>query len=433
MKHDVTLVLLIATGFVLAWMAGCDHPSSSGTHAHGEPPPTERAQHDHDDHEPHTDADEVTLTAEAVAHYGVTVGPAEARVLRPTFVAPARVGFNAEAMAHVGSPLRGRVVDVRARAGDSVHKDDVLFVVESPELGEGQAALLQHRTAAASAAAPVELSRLAWDRARALFEQSQGISLAEVQRREAEYRSALAAQRTAESGALTAENHLHLMGMSREAVAALVATGEVVPRSVVRAPIDGQVVQRDVTLGELVGPERDALVVLADTSTFWVLVDVPEARLTEVAVGTPAWITAGAVSGTHAAAIQGRVALIGPFVDAATRTVSVRVEVPAGTPILRPGMFAQVELSVSSPGGPEPAATLAVPEVAVQAVEGDPAVFVPVPDEPNTFAKRVVKIGQSVGGMVPVFSGLVEGEMVVTGGTFILKAELGKGSADHGH
>jgi cobalt-zinc-cadmium efflux system membrane fusion protein len=78
-------------------------------------------------------------------------------------------------------------------------------------------------------------------------------------------------------------------------------------------------------------------------------------------------------------------------------------------------------------------AVLSVPDEAVQTVEGGPAVFVPVEGEPNTFARRAVGVGPAVGGVVPVTSGLTVGEPVVVGGSFILKAELGKGEAAHEH
>jgi len=78
-------------------------------------------------------------------------------------------------------------------------------------------------------------------------------------------------------------------------------------------------------------------------------------------------------------------------------------------------------------------AVLAVPDEAVQSVEGGPAVFVPVEGEPNTFAKRAVKVEPPVGGIVPITSGLKEGESVVVSGSFVLKAELGKGAAGHDH
>ena len=74
---------------------------------------------------------------------------------------------------------------------------------------------------------------------------------------------------------------------------------------------------------------------------------------------------------------------------------------------------------------------LAVPDEAVQTVEGGPAVFVPVEGEENTFARRAVTRGQAGRRRVPVLSGLKEGEQVVVAGTFILKADLGKSGAAH--
>ena len=93
-------------------------------------------------------------------------------------------------------------------------------------------------------------------------------------------------------------------------------------------------------------------------------------------------------------------------------------------------MFASVALTAGAPGGE---GVVALPDEAVQTVEGAPAVFVPIEGKPNTFAKRTVKVSSPVGGMVQVLSGLSEGESVVVSGTFILKAELGKGEASHGH
>jgi cobalt-zinc-cadmium efflux system membrane fusion protein len=94
-------------------------------------------------------------------------------------------------------------------------------------------------------------------------------------------------------------------------------------------------------------------------------------------------------------------------------------------------MFLRAEISSST--GEAPPAVIAVPEDAVQTVEGSPSVFVPVKGEKNTFSKRVVAIGPAVGGMVPVLSGLKEGQSIVASGSFILKAEIGKEGAAHEH
>src|SRR5262245_38915714 len=185
-------------------------------------------------------ADEVKLSAEAIQRYGVKVEPVSRHVLVPTLLVPARVSFNTEAMAHVGSPLHGRVTELKVKVGDSVRKGDALLVIESPELGEAQSDYLQKRAAAQGAGPAVELARSAHERARGLYDKSQGIALTDVQRREADYRAAQAAFLAAQTAASAAENKLHLFGMDQASVEALAASGEVTPRFSIAAPMVGQ-------------------------------------------------------------------------------------------------------------------------------------------------------------------------------------------------
>lgn len=423
----------------LVLLTSCDR---QGKDSHSATPRMDAAEHaDHsggDDHAhdaggeaEHTD--EVMLTTDAIARYGIKTQAAQLWVLRPTITVPARVGFNTEAMAHVGSPLRGRIAEVHVRVGDPVKAGQELAVIESPELGEAQAEYLQRRVAVQTAGPAVDLSKVAWERALGLYEKSQGLSLTEVQRREAEYKVSIAALKAAESARTAAANRLHMLGMSHDAIEALGSNGEVLPRYAIRAAIDGVVVQREVTLGELVGPDSEYLMVLADTTNLWVLADVPEAKLLRIHAGAKAWISVGSPGEAASKRFEGSVAFISPFVDSTTRTAQVRIEVPRAELGLRPGMFAQAEIVEMDPNEPSPAPVIAVPEGAIQTVEGGPALFVPVEGETNTYAKRVVTIGRAVGALVPVLTGLVEGEQFVSEGTFILKADLGKGAAAHEH
>jgi cobalt-zinc-cadmium efflux system membrane fusion protein len=426
-RRAITRFTALAISASLALFAGCDgHTSGSQAGAHA------ATAHD-DEHAESEHANEVTLTPAAIERYGIRTEVATTRVLRPTITAPARVGFNTEAMAHVGSRLRGRVAELKVRVGDVVKAGDELAIIESPELGEAQADYLQRRVAVQTAAPAVELSKVAWERALGLYEQSRGISLTEVQRREAEHKASVAALRAAESAEKAAANRLLLIGMSHESIATLADTGEVVPYNAIRAAIDGIVVQREVTLGELVSPDREYLMVLADATKLWVLADVQESKLLEVHVGAEAWIGVGAPSESGHARFEGTVAFIAPFVDPTTRTAQVRIEVPVSAPSLRPGMFAQAEIVATDPAAPERAAVVAVPEEAIQTVDGVPTLFVPVEGEPNTFAGRAITAGKAVGGFVPVHSGLAEGELFVVAGSFLLKADLGKGAAAHEH
>lgn len=377
-------------------------------------------------HEGKKHAEEVKLSPEAVQKYGIRSEKAQMRVLRPVFIAPARVSFNAEAVAHVGSPLRGRVAEMAARLGDSVEKGGTLLVIESPELGESQSEFLQKRIAAEAAAPAVDLAKNAFERAKGLYEKDQGIALTEVQKREIEYRSAQAGLQMAKSSATAAENKLHLLGMDQKAVEDLIATGEVKPKFEIRAPISGQVVEREVTLGELVGPDKESLLVLANLSALWILAEVPEAKLGEIGIGSKARII---ITSSQKETLEGTIAFISPMLDPSTRTAHVRFEIKGGPSWMRPGMFARAEIETGSVQGMEP--VLAVPEEAIQSLERRTVVFCPVAGEENTFAPRPVLSGPAVGGWVPVYSGLKEEEVCVVSGSFILKAEIAKASAEH--
>src|SRR4029453_3341871 len=100
---------------LMVLLPACRKDSDGDGHDHAKPAaanqPAKGDVHSHGDGES-AHADEVTLTAEAIERYGVKVGEAQMWILKPTFVAPARVAFNSEAMAHVGSPLRGRAVEI---------------------------------------------------------------------------------------------------------------------------------------------------------------------------------------------------------------------------------------------------------------------------------------------------------------------------------
>jgi cobalt-zinc-cadmium efflux system membrane fusion protein len=403
---------------VLCALVACSHD--------GEPV----AEHAPDGEHADEHAGEVSLAPETLREQDIALERATRRVLRPTFLVPAQVAFNQEAMAHVGCPVAGRVVELSVKLGDPVQKGDVLLVVESPDLGAAQSDYLVKRSAVETAGPAVELAQQAWERGKRLHEESQGLALSEVQQREGELRAAQAVREAARTTAQAAAHRLSLLGMGETDLARLEQSGAIDPRFRVRAPIDGQVIEREVTLGHLVGPEREALLVLADVSRSWVLADVPEARLGELAVGAPARVLLGAAQEHWC---EGQVTYLSPALDPTTRSMRVRIEALDQHAELRPGVFAQVEIEATRPGGAEAESVVVVPESALQRIDGEPAVFVPVPGEPGTFARRGLRVGRAVGGFVPVLAGLAEGEEFVARGSFLLKAELGKSGAEHEH
>ncbi len=426
-KHRWSLAACLCVGMCLAVQPACkdrDGGEPEREAAEGKPP-AQAGDHDDDQEEEGGEANEVKLSPEAIAGSGVKLGRASHQALTPTLLAPARVAFNAEAMAYVGSPLSGRVAEVGVRLGDTVKAGDPMLVIESAELGEAQSDFIQKRVAAVSAGTVIEPLRNAYERGKVLYDKGQGISQAELQKRESDLRVAEAGLETARAAVTAANNKLVLLGLDEPSVEALAKTGTINPRMPVAAPISGQVVERAVTLGQLVGPEKESLLVLADMTRLWLLADVPEARLGDLAVGARAWVRVGASKDR----IEGKVTFVPASLDPATRSAQVRIEVSGDHPALRPGAFAQAEIEIGRLADEQPKPVLTVPEEAVVQIENRSTVFVPVPQEENTFAARAVTVGEAVGDLIPVLGGLKDGDEVVVAGAFILKAELGKGEA----
>jgi cobalt-zinc-cadmium efflux system membrane fusion protein len=366
----------------------------------------------------------VTLSAESVRKYGLRIGTARKRTLVSRIVAPARVALNSEATAVIGVPVQGRAIAIPVRAGDRVEAGSVLLEIESTELDEAQSDYLQRQTAAVTARAAIKPLAEIFARVKKLYDESKLIGITEVQERELDLHKAQGAVATADAAVTAARNKLHLLGMDNRAIELLEKTGQVNSRYVVRSPLTGEVVERQVNPGELVKPDREKLFIVADTSTLWVWADVPEARVCEVAVGCPARVTTTAAGDRS---FTGIVSYVASTIDDATRSLRVRIAVKS-EPALRPGMFAQAEIDgKGSSENAEP--VVAVPEAAIQTVNGSTAVFLPAGDSSNAFQPRPVSTGCYVDGMVGIISGLEEGERVVTAGSAILKAELLKSTA----
>ena len=161
----------------------------------------------------------------------------------------------------------------------------------------------------------------------------------------------------------------------------------------------------------------------------WALIDVPEARLAGLGIGSPVELQLGSQSDA-ASAVSGTVAYIAPALDPTTRTLRLRAEIENPDGRFRPGTFARATVGPAQANGD---AVAAVPAAAVVTYEGASAVFVPVTGQPNAFVARPVRLGDRVGDTFPVLDGLQTGDPLVTAGTFILKAELGKAGVKHEH
>jgi len=200
-------------------------------------------------------------------------------------------------------------------------------------------------------------------------------------------------------------------------VMALVESPELINRPLeLKAPVGGQVIERHGTVGEAVDRARE-LYTISDLSEVWAIAEIKEKDIAAVRVGDSATVR---VTAYPREVFAGKIALIGNEVEEKTRTVEARIKVDNRDGKLKPGMFADVEIVMQVLKD-----VLIVPDDALQTLDDQQIVFVAT--SPNTFAKRIVKVGLEQNGQAEILDGIQEGEQVVTKGSFLLKSELLKG------
>jgi cobalt-zinc-cadmium efflux system membrane fusion protein len=193
----------------------------------------------------------------------------------------------------------------------------------------------------------------------------------------------------------------------------------------VRAPLAGRVVEKHVTIGELVTPEHN-LFTVADMKHVWIWIDVYERDLGGVHIDDDVAVTVEAYPG---ATFGGKVTYVSDKVDPATRTVRARIDVENPERRLRPGMFARVRLSDPHSTSTEPA--VAAPADAVLR-DGDRfLVFVSLGGD--RFERRAVVLGRKTSEFVEILSGVEAGDVIVVSGGFLLKSEASKDEMGAGH
>jgi RND family efflux transporter MFP subunit len=205
------------------------------------------------------------------------------------------------------------------------------------------------------------------------------------------------------------------LGLSRAHVEVLTRPNQIVSDVTVPAPITGVITSRTANLGQVVSIAQE-LFVVTDLSQVWVIGDLYEQDFQTVHVGSEAALSTLAYP---TLTLRGRVTYIDPRVDPQTRTAKVRVEVPNAAGRLRLGMY--VTLAFTTPGGER---TVVIPRAAVQIIGERQIVFVPAADEEGRFLARPVQGGPLSGDLITIRSGVQPGEVVVTEGSFFLRAEM---------
>jgi RND family efflux transporter MFP subunit len=341
----------------------------------------------------------VPLGPDARERAGIGVTPVSSGSAAADLRLPGVVEPNAYRQVVVTPLVAGRVTKVGAALGDRVRRGHALAEIYSPALAEAQ-------TRYVSARAMLDAHDRELQRTQKLVEIG-AASRQELEKIHAEHAAQTAALQSARS-------LLELLGLSAETLDGLTSGQGVSATTNVPAPIDGVVTERGANVGLNVDPTT-RLFTVVDLSTVWVVADLYEKDFPRVRVGNEAVVT---TSARPDFTLRGRASYIDPQVNAETRTAKVRVEVPNPGGELRLGMYADVV--VAGAGG---TSTSRVPRQAVQNVGDRTVVYLANPKEPGRFIEREVRLGSTSGEHIEVVSGVQPGDVVVTEGSFFIRAE----------
>jgi len=309
---------------------------------------------------------------------GVRTVPATRTTLTPTIRAVGSVRSAETRLADVNVKLDGWIRDLFVDyTGQAVTKGQPLFTLYSPDL------------------LATETEYVLALRARDQLQQS---SLADAKTR-------------ADQMVAASRQRLALWDLTDEQLRTLDERRQPSSTVTFRSPVSGVVMEKTAVNGMHI-MSGQTLYKIADLSTVWVEADVYEGELPLVKIGDPASITMDAYPGER---FSGRVVYIYPYVDEKTRTNKVRYEFVNRGGRLKPGMFANVELT--APSG----TAVVVPTDAVLDSGTEQVVFVGKGD--GYFEPRKVKIGRRLGDQIQILDGVKDGELVATGATFFLDSE----------
>jgi cobalt-zinc-cadmium efflux system membrane fusion protein len=295
------------------------------------------------------------------------------------------------------SPISGPAQQILVNPGSVVNKGDALATVSSPDFA---AAIAQYRK---SESTYLNAKRIA-DLDEQLFK-NDALARRDLEQAQTDLASA-AADRDA------AIQQLRSLGVDESQIDAIRNNKPTAPlQATIRSPINGTVVEKLISPGQLLQAGTTPTFTVADLSTMWVLANVFPSDVKDVAVGEQVDV----ITDASATPIQGRVDYVSALVDPNSKAVAVRVLAPNLGHVLRKDMFVRVAIHATHEH-----VGLLVPSTSVLRDEENlPFVYVAAPD--GSFDRRRVTLGSRVGDNYEITSGIKSGDKVVAEGALFLQ------------
>ncbi len=324
----------------------------------------------------------------------ITVASVEDQVVGKAIESSARIVFDENHVAHVFSPVTGRVTDIVAQLGDHVKKGQTLAVITSPDMGNAVSDVYKAKPAVIQTEKELK-------RQQELYAAQAG-PLRDLEAAQANHDQAVAEVQRAQEKLRLLERQYH--------------TDHVTQSFPLQSPIDGEVVARAINpgldvQGQYSGGASQELYTIGSQADLWVLADVYEQDLPRVKIGAPVRVATIAYPDRTFA---GKVDWISGTLDPVLRTATVRctLENPGG--LLKAQMYATVAIQTDGQKA------LAIPRNAVLHF-GDKQMVIAVDPAANRYVREPVIVDEDqVGEWVPVLHGLQRGDRIVTNGALLV-------------
>lgn len=352
--------------------------------------------------EGHAEEGEIQLTSQQMVEQGLKVAVASTGLVEKLTTLPGKLVVNTDQQAQISPNFSGYVEQVNVALGQSVQKGQTLAVLILPELIDQQANLRM-------AQANLDLARKDYQREQQLW--SQGISAKQ------DYQRAENAYRQAQITVQSSQARLNALG----------ASGNNNGRFLIKAPISGVISKKDIVVGENV-QLADQLFVIENLKDLWLEFNLPNTSNIQLQVGQILNFKTNGSDQNYQAKVQ----TLNPEADLQTGRLQVRAKVTTQADVLRPNVLVNVFVTDA-----QAKTALRVQKKALQQVEGKPVVFVIESEEKGLVHLKAqpIEVGVSSqdGQWLEVISGLTEGQKYIADGSFLLKSELEKDEAGHGH
>jgi len=322
--------------------------------------------------------------------------PAKIIPIKKTLDIPGSIEVKQNLLARIGSPVQGRIIEIKGELGKTVKQGDVLAVINSTELAKQQLAYIK-------SVQMVELKTKAYERAVLLFD-ADVVSEAQKLQRKTELSAAKADMEAS-------KDQLSVMGMTVTEIEAIQSETQIDATTNIVAKIDGKIIKKNVNVGQVVDPTED-IFTIAMLNEVWGVAQVPERQIGFLKEGDDLLIDVPAYESKF---VEGKITYLGDIVDPVTRTVTIRTEIDNTHGLLKPDMLITMKVSGKK------IEKVGVPINAIVSIDDIPNIFVKTGE--NNFLMRPVTLGIKNKDAVHIDDGLLEGEEVVIDGAFHLNNE----------